>query len=89
MMQNILKHNNNTCACFQILNSVSIIGTSIKLSTLTYRARSLTENCRSMSGTQLMKYGERQRTLRRGSLATPEEFVKVFGGSRLINKVKQ
>lgn len=48
-------------------------------------------HCRSMSGVHLMKFGH-YRTLSRGSLkdftvATPEEFVKKFGGDRVINKV--
>ena len=46
---------------------------------------------RSMSGHHLAKYGH-QRSLSRGhskdfTVATPEEFVKRFGGDRVINKV--
>ena len=44
-----------------------------------------------MSGVHHMKFGQ-YRNLSRGSLkdftvATPEEFVKKFGGDRFINKV--
>ena len=44
-----------------------------------------------MSGHHIAKYGH-QRTLSRGhskdfTVATPEEFVKRFGGDRVINKV--
>ena len=46
---------------------------------------------RSMSGHHIAKYGH-QRSLSRGlskdfTVATPEEFVKQFGGDRVINKV--
>ncbi len=47
-----------------------------------------------MSGPHLMKYnGHHQRNSSKGSakdfsVATPEEFVKSYGGDRVINKVK-
>ena len=52
----------------------------------------LCKNVRSMSGVHLTRYGH-QRTHSKGhskdfTVATPEEFVKRFGGDRFINKVQ-
>jgi len=48
---------------------------------------------RSMSGHHIARYGH-QRSLSKGhskdfTVATPEEFVKRFGGDRVINKVQK